>query len=85
MGRRRFFFWSAVGAAFWVGVVTLLGFFLGQAFPGLQDKLELMIIIVIVVSLIPAAIEWWRHRRARTPTPKELEQSQPTAEELDHH
>ncbi|HEU4332005.1 MAG TPA: VTT domain-containing protein [Lapillicoccus sp.] len=85
MDRRRFFFWSAVGAALWVGVVTLLGFFLGQAFPGLQDKLELMIIIVIVVSLIPAAIEWWRHRRARTPAPKELEQSQPTAEELDHH
>jgi membrane-associated protein len=85
MDRRRFFMWSAVGAALWVVVVTLLGFFLGQAFPGLQDKLEAMILIVILVSLVPAAIEWWRHRRDRTPSAAEVEQSAPTPEELDRH
>ncbi len=64
MDRRRFFLWSAVGAALWVGVVTLLGYFLGQAFPVLQDKLDIAIVLVVLVSLLPAAFEWWRHRRA---------------------
>jgi membrane-associated protein len=85
MDRRKFFMWSAVGAALWVVSVTLLGFFLGQAFPGLQDKLDVMIVIVVAVSLIPAGFEWWRHRRDRTPTATELEQSTPTPEELDQH
>ena len=63
MDRRRFYTWSAVGAALWVLVVTLLGFYLGQAFPVLQDKLDLAIVAIIVLSLIPAGIEWWRQRR----------------------
>jgi len=62
MDRRRFFTWSAVGAALWVVVVTLLGFFLGQAFPALQDKLDLAIVVIILISLVPAGIEWYRHR-----------------------
>ncbi len=62
MDRRRFFTWSAVGAALWVVVVTLLGFFLGQAFPVLQDKLDIAIVVIVLVSLVPAAIEWYRHR-----------------------
>jgi membrane-associated protein len=62
MDRRRFFTWSAVGAALWVVVVTLLGFFLGQAFPALQDKLDLAIVVIVLVSLVPAGIEWYRHR-----------------------
>src|SRR5829696_1121967 len=52
MDRRRFLFWSAVGAALWVCSVTLLGFFLGSAFPVLQDKLDVAIVLVVVVSLI---------------------------------
>jgi membrane-associated protein len=43
--------------------VTFLGYFLGQAFPVLQDKLDVAIVLVVLVSLIPAAVEWWRHRR----------------------
>ena len=65
MDRRRFFTWSAVGAALWVGIVTLLGYFLGAAFPVLQDKLDIAILLIVFVSLLPAVFEWWRHRRAR--------------------
>ncbi|MEO8827979.1 VTT domain-containing protein [Lapillicoccus sp.] len=63
MERRRFFVWSAVGAALWVAAVTLLGYFLGQAFPVLQDKLDVAVLLVVAVSLVPVAFEWWRHRR----------------------
>jgi membrane-associated protein len=63
MDRRRFLTWSAVGAALWFVSITLLGYFLGQVFPVLQDKLDVMMVIVVLVSLILAGIEWWRHRR----------------------
>ena len=63
MDRRRFFVWSAVGALLWVVVVTLLGYFLGQAFPVLQDKLDIAIVVIILISLIPAGVEWRRHRK----------------------
>jgi len=62
MDRRRFFTWSAVGAVLWATGVTLLGYYLGQAFPVLQDKLELAILAIIAVSLIPVGVEYVRHR-----------------------
>jgi len=43
MDRRRFFTSSAIGAALWVGIVTPHGHVLGQAFPVLQDKLDVAI------------------------------------------
>ena len=64
MGRRHFMVYSAVGAVLWVSLVTLLGFFLGAAFPWLGDKIDVMIIVIIAISLVPVVIEWWRHRRA---------------------
>ncbi len=63
MERARFFTWSLVGAALWVLSITLLGYFLGSAFPSLGENLDKAIIAILVFSLIPVAYEWWRHRR----------------------
>ena len=64
MERRRFFLWSGIGAVLWVFAVTLLGYFLGQAFPALKDHLELAILAVVAVSVIPMVVEVLRHRSA---------------------
>jgi membrane-associated protein len=63
MERRRFFTWSAVGAVLWVAGITTLGYFLGQAFPWLTDKLEIAILLIVAVSLVPMAYELIKHRR----------------------
>lgn len=63
MSRRRFFFWSFVGAVFWVVSITLLGYFLGAAFPTLGENIDKAILLIVAVSVIPVAFEWWRHRR----------------------
>ena len=65
MDRRHFFVWSGVGAVSWVWVVTLLGYFLGHAFPALKDHLELAILAVVAVSLVPMVVEVLRARRVR--------------------
>ena len=63
MRRRRFFFWSAVGAVLWVLSITLLGYFLGRSFPGLGENIDKAIIVILAFSVIPIAYEWWKHRR----------------------
>lgn len=72
MDRGRFFTWSAVGAILWTGSITLLGYFLGQAFPGLQQNLEAAILLIIAVSLLPMVYEYVKHRRQANAIAKEL-------------
>ena len=64
MERRRFFTWSAVGAVAWAVSVTVLGYLLGASFPGLENKLELVILLIVAFSLLPVLVEYPRHRRA---------------------
>jgi membrane-associated protein len=67
MERHRFFLWSFVGAVLWVVSITVAGFFLGAAFPTLGENIDKAIIVIIAVSLLPIAYEWWRHKRTASP------------------
>lgn len=68
MNRVRFWLWSAVGAVGWVVGITLLGFFLGRTFPWLSDKIDLVILGLLLVTVIPLVLEWWRSRRRQEVT-----------------
>jgi membrane-associated protein len=63
MDRRRFLVWSGVGAVLWVLVVTLLGYFLGSAFPGLGSNIDKAMIVILAFSAVPIVYEWLKHRR----------------------
>ena len=65
MDRRRFVLWSLVGAVLWVAGITLLGYFLGAAFPGLGENIDKAILAILLFSLIPVGYEWLKHRRQR--------------------
>ncbi len=67
MQRRHFFVWSGVGAFLWASGITLLGYFLGQAFPALKDNLEVAILAIVAVSVVPMALEFLRARGKRRP------------------
>ena len=62
MDRRHFFTWSAVGAALWVGSVTLAGYFLG-GIPIIRDNLEGAILLIVFLSVLPMVYEYLKHRR----------------------
>jgi membrane-associated protein len=66
MERRRFLLWSAVGAVAWVLTITLLGYFLGTTVPWLVDKIDVVVLGLLVVSVVPIGFEWWRQRRLAT-------------------
>ena len=55
---RKFFIYNCIGAIIWTESVIGLGIFLGDKISGSVDKYLLPIILVIIVlSLIPVAIE----------------------------
>ena len=62
MNRAKFWLWSAVGAVLWAGVITCAGYFLGQAFPWLGDNIDYVMIGLLVVSVVPVAIEAYRQK-----------------------
>jgi membrane-associated protein len=55
---------SAIGAVAWAAGVTLLGAVLGQ-FDIVKNNIEAMLILVVVISLVPIAIEALQARRER--------------------
>jgi membrane-associated protein len=73
MDRRRFLTWSAVGAVLWVLSITLLGFFLGNTVPWLRDRIDLVIMAILLFSAIPVAYEWFKHRKQRQAVPATTE------------
>jgi membrane-associated protein len=70
MDAKRFFTFSALGAILWAAGVTLLGAALGQ-FEFVKDNIELMLVLVVVISLIPIAIELVQARREKKPGARE--------------
>lgn len=72
MDRRRFFTWSAVGALLWAVGLTLIGYFLGGAFPILEEKLEVAILLIVAVSVLPMIFEYLKHRREANAIAAEL-------------
>ena len=58
MQYRRFIAYNVFGGIFWVLTTTLAGYFLGTMIPNIQEKIHVVIAIVIVVSLLPAIIKF---------------------------
>ncbi len=57
--------YSFVGGVAWAAGLTVLGYFLGQnAF--VQKNIEIIAILIVVVSVLPAVFEWWRSRGEST-------------------
>ena len=63
MNYRQFLIFSALGSVLWIGSFTLAGYFFGNI-PVIKENLTLMVLAVILISLLPALIEYIRHRRA---------------------
>ena len=63
MNYGRFALFNLVGGVFWVGSLTLAGFWFGNL-PWIRANLTLVILAIIVISFIPLLIGWWQQRRA---------------------
>jgi len=66
MSYRRFASFNVVGAAAWVGSMTLLGYVLGSRFPVLVQHIEKVIVVVVILSLLPGVFGWLKSLRRPT-------------------
>ena len=64
MSRTRFFLYNVIGAVLWGGGVTLLGAWLGQ-YAWVGKNIDLIFVVIVLVSVLPIAIEFLRGRSAR--------------------
>ncbi len=64
LNRARFLMWSLVGALLWVLSITLAGYFLGDSFPWLASHVDYLVLGLLLLTVIPAGIHWWRERDA---------------------
>jgi membrane-associated protein len=62
MTYRNFAFYNVVGGIAWVSSMTLGGYFLGRAVPDIEKHIHVLVGGIIVLSLVPVVISWWRAR-----------------------
>jgi membrane-associated protein len=63
MHYRTFVKFNIIGGVLWGAGFTLLGYWLGNSFPWIGKNIEYAIVLIVLISLTPVAIEFIRHRR----------------------
>jgi membrane-associated protein len=57
-----FITYNFVGGVTWVALFTFAGYFFGNI-PFVRHNFEYVIIVIILISVLPMAFEWWKARR----------------------
>lgn len=63
MHYRLFVLFSMAGGVIWINFFVLGGYFLGNI-PVIKNNLTLLVMVIVFISLAPAMLEFFRHRRA---------------------
>ena len=63
MAYSRYLLFDIFGGVFWVGAMILGGFFLGRSVPNIGQRIHYVIVVVVLVSVLPAVIGVLRSRR----------------------
>jgi len=63
MRYRRFLAYNVLGGIGWVASMTGAGYVLGQTVPNISKHMHVLVIVIIVLSCIPIAVEIYRERR----------------------
>ena len=66
----KFLAYNIIGALLWVGIFVLGGYFFGN-FPLIKENFSIVILVIIIVSVLPVAIEFWKHQQQESRKSKE--------------
>lgn len=65
MPYRVFAIYNVVGAFIWIWSLLFGGYLLGQSVPGIKDYIHVVVFGIVVLSVLPLFIKWYRSRVAR--------------------
>lgn len=57
----KFLLYNVIGGLLWVGLFTFLGYFFGNI-PAVQDNFTFVILGIILISILPPIVEFFRER-----------------------
>ncbi len=63
MEYRRFLTYNVLGGIGWVASMSWAGYLLGQTVPNISKHMHVLVIVIIVLSCVPIAVEIYRERR----------------------
>ncbi len=69
----KFLLYSILGGLLWINSMVLAGYFLGGVIESalgikLEDHIEKVVIVVVLLSILPPVIEYFKHRSAKSKT-----------------
>ena len=64
MNYRKFIVYNIIGAVAWVTLMLGSGWVLGQI-PFVKERFELIVIGIVVLSVLPMFVEWFRARNEK--------------------
>ena len=67
MSYRRFISFNVFGGIAWSLSMTLLGFTLGKNFPQITKRIDMVIIVIILISVMPIVISYLKSRNKSVP------------------
>jgi membrane-associated protein len=59
----RFIGFSVSGSFLWIWSMLMIGYGLGRTVPGVAQHVEKVILAVILLSVMPGVISWWREKQ----------------------
>ncbi len=60
-----FITFNIIGALFWIWSMVGIGYFLGSYIPGIDQHIEIVVVVVVFISILPGIISWYRGKRAK--------------------
>jgi membrane-associated protein len=66
MNQRMYTAYSVIGGVLWATGLTILGYFLGHI-QFVQKNIDLIAIAIVILSVLPAVLEWQRNRSSAQP------------------
>ena len=62
---RTFITFNIIGAFVWIWSMVGIGYFLGSYIPGIDQHIEIVVVIVVFISILPGLIGAYKGRRAK--------------------
>jgi membrane-associated protein len=58
-----FVFYNVIGGLAWIWSMLLIGHYVVKVVPGLEAHVEKLAVAIIIISVMPAVIAWWKQKR----------------------
>jgi membrane-associated protein len=68
MRYRRFAVYNITGGILWITSMTLIGYFLGRLVPGIAEKIEYVIAVIVFLSVLPLIIKFLKVKYGKKAT-----------------